>query len=94
MHSKFLTFAWHRSLQFSILLLQVNVVIRELFASEVLGQIVPEKLQSQVDPDKSIVSVYYWSTGLKDEDDNTNKFKNELKKFLLLGSFYSVEEFL
>jgi len=25
--------------------------------------------------------------------DNTNKFKSELKKFLLLGSFYSVEEF-
>jgi hypothetical protein len=24
---------------------------------------------------------------------NTNKFKSELKKFLLLGSFYTIEEF-
>ena len=24
---------------------------------------------------------------------DTNKFKRELKKFLLLGSFYSIEEF-
>jgi hypothetical protein len=30
---------------------------------------------------------------IKKLSDNTNKFKNELKKFLLLGSFYLVEEF-
>ena len=58
------------SLQFSILLLQVNAVMGELFASEVLGRIVPEKSQSQVDPDKSGTSLYDWSTGLEDEDDS------------------------
>jgi hypothetical protein len=30
---------------------------------------------------------------IKKLSDNTNKFKIELKKFLLLGSFYSIEEF-
>jgi hypothetical protein len=29
----------------------------------------------------------------KKNSNNTNKFKNELKKFLLLGSFYTIEEF-
>jgi hypothetical protein len=30
---------------------------------------------------------------IKKLSDNTNTFKRELKKFLLLGSFYSIEEF-
>jgi hypothetical protein len=30
---------------------------------------------------------------IKKLSDNTNKFRRELKKFLLLGSFYSTEEF-
>jgi hypothetical protein len=30
---------------------------------------------------------------IKKLSDNTNKFKRELKKYLLLGSFYSIEEF-
>jgi hypothetical protein len=30
---------------------------------------------------------------IKTLSDNTNTFKRELKKFLLLGSFYSIEEF-
>jgi folylpolyglutamate synthase/dihydropteroate synthase len=30
---------------------------------------------------------------IKTFSNNTNKFKNELKKFLLLGSFYTIEEF-
>jgi hypothetical protein len=30
---------------------------------------------------------------IKKLSDNTNKFKRELEKFLLLGSFYSIEEF-
>jgi hypothetical protein len=30
---------------------------------------------------------------IKKLSDNTNTFKRELKKFLLLGSFYSLEEF-
>ena len=58
------------SLQFSILFLQVNAVMGELFASEVLGRMVPEKSQPQVDPDKSSTSLYDWSTGLEDEDDS------------------------
>lgn len=49
---------------------QVNAVMGELFASEVLGRIVPEKSQAQVDPDKSSTSLYDWSTGLEDEDDS------------------------
>ena len=35
----------------------------------------------------------YLPENLKKLSDNTNKFKRELKKFLLLGSFYSIEEF-
>jgi len=35
----------------------------------------------------------YLSENIKKLSDNTNKFKRELKKFLLLGSFYSIEEF-
>jgi hypothetical protein len=31
---------------------------------------------------------------IKKLSSDTNKFKRELKKFLLLGSFYSIEEFL
>jgi folylpolyglutamate synthase/dihydropteroate synthase len=30
---------------------------------------------------------------IKKISNNTNKFKNELKKFLLLGSFYTIQEF-
>jgi hypothetical protein len=30
---------------------------------------------------------------IKELSNNTNKFKRVLKKFLLLGSFYSIEEF-
>jgi hypothetical protein len=30
---------------------------------------------------------------IKKFSNNTNKFKNELKKFILLGSFYTIEEF-
>jgi hypothetical protein len=30
---------------------------------------------------------------IKKLSDNTNTFKRELKKFLLLGSFYSIEKF-
>ena len=35
----------------------------------------------------------YLPENIKKVSDNTNKFKSELKKFLLLGSFYSLEEF-
>jgi ribosome assembly protein 1 len=49
---------------------QVNAVMGELFASEVLGRTVPEKPQSSNDPDKSSSSLYDWSTGLEDEDDS------------------------
>jgi hypothetical protein len=35
----------------------------------------------------------YLPENIKKLSDNTNKFKRELKKFLLLGSFYSIEEF-
>jgi len=32
--------------------------------------------------------------GIKKVAHNTNKFKNELKKFLIKNSFYSVEEYI
>ena len=35
----------------------------------------------------------YLPENVKKLSDNTNKFKSKLKKFLLLGSFYSIEEF-
>jgi hypothetical protein len=35
----------------------------------------------------------YLPENIKKLSDNTNKFKSELKKFLLLGLFYSIEEF-
>ena len=35
----------------------------------------------------------YLPENIKKLSDNTKKFKSELKKFLLLGSFYSIEEY-
>jgi hypothetical protein len=32
--------------------------------------------------------------GIKEEANNTNKFKHEMKKFLLKNPFYSIEEYL
>ena len=41
----------------------------------------------------SIKIFNYLPENIKKVSDNTNKFKSGLKKFLLLGSFYSVEDF-
>jgi ribosome assembly protein 1 len=55
---------------FRVLWFQVNAVMGELFAREVLSQKASEKPQSSSDPDKSCSSLYDWSTGLEDVDDS------------------------
>ncbi|XP_069671578.1 elongation factor-like GTPase 1 [Periplaneta americana] len=49
---------------------QVNVVMAELFTSEVLGRAVSETPKSPIDPEKLTDSLYDWSTGLEDVDDS------------------------
>jgi hypothetical protein len=51
-------------MKFSVLWFQVNAVMGELFASEILGQTIPEKPQSPNDPGNLSSSLYKWSTGL------------------------------
>lgn len=65
-----LSFTNHSSVKISILWFQVNAVMGELFTSEVLGRTVPEKSQSQIDPDKASSLLYDWSAGLEDADDS------------------------
>lgn len=57
-------------MKYSVLWFQVNAVMGELFASEILARTIPEKPQSPNDLDKSSSSLYDWSTGLEDEDDS------------------------